>query len=97
MKQSGFKTFVQQGITLNVGQTAVVAITLQLGTTTQTVEVTAQAPQLQSTTTTLSNAATGAEVGELPLFGQAEMRNPAFFMQLDSTTSGRGISNTSVG
>lgn len=97
LKHSGFKTFVQQGITLDVGQTAVVAITLQLGSINQTVEVTAEAPQLQSTTTTLSTAASGIEVESLPLFGQGEMRNPAFFMILDSSTSGRGVSSGGQG
>ncbi len=97
LKQNGFKNFVQEGITIDVGQTVVVDIALQLGSLSQSVEVTSQAPQIQTTTTTLSTAATGAEVEELPLFGQAEQRNPAFFMVLDSSTSGRGISNTGVG
>jgi hypothetical protein len=94
---AGFKEFVQDGIILDVGQTVVVPITLQIGSVTQTVEVTGQPPQLQTATTTLTTAATGPEVEELPLFGQAEQRNPAFFMVLDSSTSGRGISSTAVG
>ena len=95
--QTGFKTFVQEGVVLDVGQTAVVAIVLQLGNVTQRVEVTGEAPQLQTTTTTLSTAASGVEVESLPLFGQGEMRNPAFFMILDSSTSGRGVSSGGQG
>ena len=95
--RTGFKEFVQDGIILDVGQTVVVPITLQIGSVTQTVEVTGQPPQLETATTTLTTAATGPEVEALPLFGQAEMRNPAFFMVLDSSTSGRGISSTAVG
>jgi len=97
VSMTGFKEFVQEGVVLDVGQTVVVSVTLQLGNVTQRVEVTAQAPQLQSTTTTLSTAASSVEVESLPLFSQAEMRNPAFFMVLDSSTSGRGVSNNGQG
>src|ERR1019366_1901971 len=95
--QSGFKTSVREDIILDVGQTAVVAITLQVGSVNQSVQVSGQAPQLQTTTSTLSTAATSLEVESLPLFGQNEMRNPAFFMVLDSSTSGRGVSNNGQG
>ncbi len=95
--QAGFKAFVQEGVVLDVGQTAVVPISLQLGNVTQTVQVTGEASQLQTTTSTLSTAATSIEVESLPLFGQNEMRNPAFFMVLDSSTSGRGVANNGQG
>lgn len=92
VEHPGFKKFVQDGITLNTGLTVTVDISLQLGNVTETVQVTGEPPQLQTDTTSLSTTANGTLVSDLPLFGQSEMRNPGFFMVMDSSVSSRGNS-----
>src|SRR5215471_6941668 len=50
VEQGGFKKYVQSGVIVEVGQTVRVDATLQLGETTQSVEVTAEAVQVQRDT-----------------------------------------------
>ena len=45
----GFQDYVQEGISLDVNQTATVAIHLAVGTTVQQIEVKANAPMIEST------------------------------------------------
>jgi hypothetical protein len=79
--KDGFSTFVQRGQILRVDQTLGITITLKPGSLQQTLEVTAQAPVLQTETATLGNVVNGQEVQTLPLNG----RN---FMDLASLTAG---------
>src|SRR4051812_10603018 len=51
---TGFQTSVRRGITLNVGQNAVLDFTLQVGAMTEKVEVTAEAPLVETNTATVS-------------------------------------------
>jgi carboxypeptidase family protein len=79
---SGFKTFRLEGITLEVGQSASQSVALTIGSSEQ-IEVTAQAPLLQT-----DNANLGAEVStkmvtEMPL----NLRNVFNFVQLNSSVS----------
>ncbi len=67
---SGFKTHVQEGITLNVSQNATVNVALQLGAETQTVDVVEATPILST-----QDAVTGQElnrtyINDLPLVGR---------------------------
>ena len=78
----GFKTFRQEGTTLEVGQSASQNVALTIGSTDE-VEVTATAPLLQA-----DNANVGAEVSskqltELPL----NLRNVLNFVQLNSSVN----------
>src|SRR5437667_12059007 len=78
----GFKTARQQGITLEVGQSASQAVALTIGSSEQ-IEVTAEAPLLQT-----DNANVGAEVStkqvtELPL----NLRNVFNFVELNSSVN----------
>jgi hypothetical protein len=66
----GFKQYVQEGISLDVNQTATVAIHLVVGTETQRVEVTADAPVIESTSTNLGQTVGEREVLDLPLNGR---------------------------
>ena len=92
VEHTGFKEFIQDGITLSTGQTISLNVALQLGNVTESVQVTGEAPQLQTDTTELSTTANATLVADLPLFGQSEMRNPGFFMVMDSSVSSRGNS-----
>jgi hypothetical protein len=79
--KDGFATFVQRGLTLQVDQTLAINFTLKPGSLQETIEVTAEAPPLQTETATLGNVVNGQQVQTLPLNG----RN---FMDLASLTAG---------
>jgi Carboxypeptidase regulatory-like domain/TonB dependent receptor len=66
----GFKKYVQEGISLDVNQSATVAIRLAVGTTTQEIEVKADALMIESTSTNLGKTVGEREVLDLPLNGR---------------------------
>ncbi len=76
---NGFKTYTQTGITLQISQVAAINATLQVGGTTQTVEVTAAAPILQTVNTAVSTNLNNQAVEQLPLNVQGS-RNLSNFM-----------------
>lgn len=67
---AGFEKYTQTGITLQANQTATVQIRLKIGTATDTVEVTGDAPQVDTTTGTLSQVVDESRVVDLPLNGR---------------------------
>jgi Carboxypeptidase regulatory-like domain/TonB dependent receptor len=67
---TGFKTFDQVGILLQADQSVTVDVTLQLGQASQTVEVTANTAQVNTTTATLSSVIDRRSVDDLPLNGR---------------------------
>jgi outer membrane receptor protein involved in Fe transport len=71
VRAPGFSTQVRTGITLTVGAQQVLDITMQLGQVTQTVEVTAEAPKVELTSSALSNEVNATTVRELPLNGRS--------------------------
>jgi hypothetical protein len=66
----GFQKHLQQGISLDVNETATVSIHLKLGSETQQVEVTADATLVQSTVSSLGETVMGHEILDLPLDGR---------------------------
>src|SRR5215510_192248 len=48
VEASGFRKFIQRGISLQINQQAQIDLTLQVGQVSESLEVTAQAPLLQS-------------------------------------------------
>jgi hypothetical protein len=84
----GFKKFVSQGAALNVGSKLAVNATLQVGEVSETVEVQAQALQVETTTGEVGHLVTGAEATLLQLNG----RN---FIQLVSLSPGVSTTYTS--
>ncbi len=65
----GFQTYLQQGISLDVNQTATVVIRLKLGSETQQVEVSGDAALVQSTVSSLGQTVMEHEILDLPLDG----------------------------
>ena len=76
----GFQTSVHPGVTVNVQQTVVVDFALQPGQVTQTVEVTAAVPLLQTQNGSVGQVVSGKEVNDLPLAS----RNFTFLAQLSA-------------
>jgi hypothetical protein len=64
---AGFKTYIQDGMSLAAGQTAQQAITLSVGTLSEKVEVTSQAPLLNVDNANISSDISAQQVVELPL------------------------------
>ncbi len=64
---AGFQTSIRAGIALTVGRSAVVDIVLQVGEVAQAVTVTGEAALVDTTSATVSNLVTEAQVVDLPL------------------------------
>ena len=69
-EKTGFQTLVHQGITLTVGADAVVDFALQVGQVTQTITVSGQVSQVETTSTAISNTVEPIQMRELPLNGR---------------------------
>jgi hypothetical protein len=70
VQAKGFQTYLQQGISLDVNETATVGIHLKLGAETQQVEVNADATLVQSTVSSLGETVMEHEILDLPLDGR---------------------------
>jgi Carboxypeptidase regulatory-like domain len=77
---SGFSKAIQSHLTLNIQQQMVVDLTLKPGVVTQTVEVTAAPPLLQTQSAAVGQVVTSRSVNNLPLNG----RNFTFLAQLSA-------------
>lgn len=86
----GFRRLVQSGLTLQVNQQANLDLTLQLGQTSETMEVTAAAPLLESESSSLGTVVTEKLVNQLPLNG----RNFVQLAILSPGVNGVGFSAT---
>lgn len=78
---SGFKTFQATGIVLNIDQEYVEAIKLSVGSQSETIEVEADAVQVDSSNMQLGNIVDASQIVELPLIGRA-------FTQLEQMVPG---------
>jgi Carboxypeptidase regulatory-like domain/TonB dependent receptor-like, beta-barrel len=64
---AGFKTYTQSGILLEDGQTARVDVALQIGSANETVEVSAQAVQVDTSSASIRTEVDSTQIKELPL------------------------------
>src|SRR3954454_584164 len=70
VEASGFRKLVQRGISLQINQQAQIDLALQVGPVSESVEVTAQAPLLQSESSSLGTVVSEKLVNQLPLNGR---------------------------
>ncbi len=70
VEAAGFRKLVQTGVALQINQEAKLDLTLQVGAVTETMEVTGQAPLLQSESSSLGTVVNQKLVNELPLNGR---------------------------
>ena len=68
---TGFNTEINRRITINVGSQPVFDLVLQIGTVSNTVEVTTEAPTVQLTSSDISATVNATTVRELPLNGRS--------------------------
>jgi len=79
---AGFQTYVQRGISLNINTAATVKIALQIGSSEQKVEVTADASPLNFETATQQGTITPEVLANLPLQVAGAPRSAAAFIVL---------------
>jgi hypothetical protein len=70
-EKSGFKKAIRGGLSLAVGQEAVVNLTLEIGDIAQQVTVTAEAPVVNTTTAAVAGLVGERQVKDLPLNGRS--------------------------
>lgn len=70
IEKPGFHRLVQSGVTLQVDQAARLDFTLQVGNLSETVEVTAEIPLLNTDNPSKGEVITGQEIVEMPLDGR---------------------------
>ncbi len=70
VEQSGFKTVKRTGLPLAVGAVAAFDVALELGTTQETVSVTAEVPVVETTRSQTSTVVNTQAVAELPINGR---------------------------
>jgi hypothetical protein len=92
---AGFQREVQSGLTLAVGQEAVVNFALQVGQATQTVSVTTQAPLVNTTSSSISSLVTPQVISDLPLNGRNY--NDLTLLQIGVTKSLNSNNNATIG
>jgi len=89
----GFKTTTRSGVAVQIQSTSSLDIQLSLGEQTETVEVNAEAPQLQTESSDVGTVVTPAQVLDLPLSTNgAAIRNSQDFVFLTPATYGTGTS-----
>ncbi|MGC2213083.1 MAG: carboxypeptidase-like regulatory domain-containing protein, partial [Silvibacterium sp.] len=67
---SGFKSFTQSGLTLNVNDNRDVEAKLEVGSGTTTIQVSASAVQVETSDTQLRSTMTATEIEQMPLLGR---------------------------
>jgi hypothetical protein len=89
---AGFELYKQTGIILEADQALTVNIVLKVGAQTQTVSVSADAPQVDTTTGTLSQVIDQASVQDIPLNGRAAATLITLVAGVvDATNEGNGL------
>ncbi|HWE52979.1 MAG TPA: TonB-dependent receptor [Bryobacteraceae bacterium] len=85
VEANGFSKYTQQGIEVQVAQTARVDVTLKVGSATESITVNADAPLLRTESAEQSETITGDKVNDLPLtLTSAGIRNPIAFASLQA-------------
>jgi hypothetical protein len=76
------KKYSQEGVTVSTGTTVALNILMQLGAVSESVTVTADASQLQTTTSEIGATVEPTLVANLPLAVKGTVRNPVEFIRL---------------
>ncbi len=95
VEKAGFQKLVRSGITLQVGETVRVDMTLQVGSVSQEVLVNSNVPKVETETAAISDVVTGSQVSQLNL----NARNFANLATLvpGAATLGTGFDSSHVG
>jgi hypothetical protein len=91
-----FKSYSQNGITVNVGDTATINVALQVGSTTESVTVNSDASQLETESSDVGTTVSTKLIEDLPLQFSGQVRNPLQFVQLTPGFSGIDTNSPTV-
>ena len=98
--QAGFKSVTRTGIVLQVGQRAEINLQLAVGSVEERVEVTADAPLVDTSTATVGSVVENKRIEELPLNGRNALAlmflTPNVKSQAGATNSGFGDRGTAL-
>jgi hypothetical protein len=89
VEASGFKRFTQRGVELEIGDVRKVDIVLEIGQTSESVNVNAEAPLLQTSDSTVGDVINNQQIEDLPLNGRD-------YLQLANLSSGTTPSSQGV-
>ena len=95
IEANGFKKYHQSGIKLDVAQVASLDVVLELGASTETIEVTSQAPLLDTASSTLDAVVDNKTTEALPLNGRNVLQLVALTPGINTTRSSRGAATGS--
>ncbi len=70
VEASNFRKYVREPITLNVNETVRLSVDLKLGSPTETIQVSADAPQVATASSDIGKVTSGREILDLPLNGR---------------------------
>lgn len=96
---TGFRKHEQKGIRVQVAQTARIDVTMQVGSTSESVTVTGDAPLLKTESAAQSTTVGRDQLNQLPLnfaIGAGAVRNPLSFVQLSPGASITGWNTIKV-
>jgi hypothetical protein len=97
VEKQGFKASVMSGITLDAGSNVRADVTLEVGATQQTVEVSAQAIALQTDSAKSATVVTNKLVDELPTVVGGALRSPFDLAILTPESKNYGDNNFQIG
>lgn len=97
VSKENYKRFLRDRSAVQVGSTLRVDVVLQVGTITETVEVTTQAPLLQTDSGTMGTEVEGKTVQEMPLNGRNAMNLLALDASIVPNTGSTGATTLNTG
>jgi hypothetical protein len=93
-EHAGFQRELQTGLKLNIGQEAVINLSLQVGAVEQTVAVTAEAPMIETTSGNVAGLITEDQLRDLPLNARNLIELATLFPGVSlARTGGQGVPN----
>ena len=99
VENAGFKKYLQHGISVQVAETARVDVVLEVGSTSETISVSANADMLKTEDAAQSDTLSGDRINALPLnfsIGGGAIRNPLSFVALAPGSSLNGWNDIKV-
>jgi hypothetical protein len=95
VKATGFKSYQRSGLTLEVAQVAAIDVVMEVGAVTEAIDVTAQAPLLETASSTLGEVVNSKTTEALPLNGRNVMQLVALTPGINQTRSSREATSAS--
>ena len=99
VEASGFSRYEQTNITMQVAVTVRVDVSMKVGQSTESIQVSADATMLKTESAEASSTVSGATVDDLPInygIGAGAIRNPLAFVQLTPGATMNGWNNINV-